>query len=50
MLCDDADMPAIIIQVLYMEDFIKEIKIHMLMLTCQQINLYIFHMEQFDEG
>ena len=37
MLCDNADMPTIIIQVLYMEDFVKEIKIHMLMLTCWQI-------------
>ena len=48
MLCDDADMLTIIIQVLYMEEFVKEIKIHML--TCWQINLYIVHMEQFDEG
>ena len=50
MLCDDANMLTIIIQVLFMEEFVKEIKIHMLMPTCQQINLYIVHMEDFDEG
>ena len=50
MLCDDADMLTILIQVLHMEEFVKEIKIHILMLTCQQINLYIVHMEDFDKG
>ena len=50
MLCDDADMLTIIIQVLFMQEFVKEIKIHMLMHTCWWINLYIIHMEEFDEG
>ena len=38
-LCDDADMPTIFIQVIHMEEFAQEINIHMLMPTCQQINL-----------